>query len=213
MLGPTINSMRSADRRQPTFALCVFLTWTSYKVDQHSGSIAKHFFKELSHFSDRVRGGQKLRKFQHEVEENVRAIAKEVLSHQGHPPELPEGFNIIEVVQAAAHKVGKVGKVNRKNRIWDLETVLTMDPKEAWLQFLQGKELSVEAEEEVAATRAEGVENPTSTGNLEATWPGEGAEPAPQTETQWDAFSESDQDDFPTDDALGRFVQRQLDAC
>ena len=107
--------------------------------------------------------------------------------------------------------------MHKKNWIWDLETVLPIDPKEAWRRLLSGEELCPEprAEEVVdeartqterAEPRAPAEDSRQTDSDVRAM---ETQEPQPM---QW--ASDSDEDVGNNgNNALGSFVQRQLDAC
>ena len=92
---------RSQERRQPAIALSAFLSMTAHKMESNSHAIAKHFFQELYHFSDRLGGGHKFQKFQQEVEESMKSIATNVRKSQK-GLSLPEGFRVIDAVEAHA---------------------------------------------------------------------------------------------------------------
>eukprot|EP00435_Cladocopium_sp_Y103_P073118 s111_g42.t1 len=206
----------SDGRRQPAIALCVFEARTSRKVEHHANSIARHLFKELSEFRDgQGSAGGKLQKLQQEVEENIRSIAKTVSSSQTSPSlPLPEGFNVINAVQVAAQKVRQIARVQKKNWIWDLETVLPIDPKDAWRRLLSGEELCPEPrlEEELAeaaASRTQTRAEPEDSRHADS----DVRRAAMETQEPMQWACDSDNEDLRNNgnNALGSFVQRQLD--
>jgi len=114
----------------------------------------------------------------------------------------------------AAQRAGcQNARVQKKHWIWHLETVLPIDPREAWRRLLSGEELCPEPRAEVAdearQTEAEPAEDSRQTDSADVRRAMETQEPQPM---QW--ASDSDNEEVGNgNNALGSFVQRQLDAC